>query len=575
MRRVEIPPWLFAVIGMSVGAQLSCSPAEPVPPLRAGADLLEAPVYFERFLDKYASDDDLPLLRAGKVRFKLYDPVDVSSFDWTRGTSEYTWFLFMQEMRFVLPLIAAERRGDRALARSWLERWHAAHPGSSVRPQKWGEPRAFAYRAMVFVYYLKVERGRKNPDTDVVAMLSESIAAHQSFLEQEHNFDGENNLGLIEALGLLETTRVHPNPEARSLAFARIRLLMKTLVSPLGTQLENSPLYHFVFLNWLVEIREYVHDLPGAPADLADELDSVAGRMRAAGHFLQDHTGIMPQIGDTDSMSVATHSAQFISSASPNGTARFYDRAGGYAVFKGIGGDRRYVVLRIPLPGVRFPEHIHSDALALWVSDDGEVILGDAGRYTYTPGRLREYFVSASAHNTVLPRPTQLERRPAHFYRPVPWARDESSGDGARWWAVVRETKQRVARVVSVTGESTSIVVVDSIQALGKPSGDASATILWNLGGDIVRIEPAETGEAGAWSWTLTTRRGRRVQLGVTVHDYALAGPRVRIIRGEESPLVAWYSPRWGVRRPVWGIEVVLDTRPTAVLETRLTLPEP
>lgn len=561
---------LLVIIALGM-TPLSCSPADPVPPLPPGADLLQGPVFFERFLDRYSNPDDLPLLRDGKVRVNLYQPVDVSSFDWTRGSADYTWFMQVQEMRFLLPLVASERRSDRALARSWLERWHQAYVGAGVPVHKWGEPRTFAYRAMVFVYYLKVERARRRPDADVVALLTQALALHQQFLK-DNVFEGRNNLALIEALGLLETTRVHPDAGARQLAFERLELMMRKLVSPLGTELENSPAYHFIVLKWLEEIGAYVHDLPSTPANLVGEVDSVTSGMRAAGYFLYDHTGRVAQIGDTDSMVVA---GDAMTSAVPSsGASHFWDRLAGYAVFKGVGQDHRYVVMRIPLPGVRWKEHLHSDALALWFSDDGEVILGDAGRYTYTPGLLRDYFLSASAHNTVLPRFAAQERVPGHFYRPVSSARDESRGNSAVWWGVVEEVNQRIARHVTVADGSASIVVVDSIQARDARAHDGRATVLWNLGADVVRVELAGN-EAGTWWWNVITRRGRQLRLSVEVRDHAGAQPLVRTIRGQESPLLAWYSPRWGVRQPVWAIEVVINARPMAIVETRLTLPSP
>ncbi len=560
---------LCAVIALAIIPSFSCSPAKPLPPLPPGADLLQSQVFFERFLDRYAQSDDLPLLRAGKVRVNHYDPVDVSKFDWTRGTADYTWFMQMQEMRFLLPLIASQRGGDRAIARSWLERWNRAYAGADVPAHKWGEPRTFAYRSMVFVYYLKVERARPDGDADVVALLTELLAAHQKFLKDEV-FEGRNNLALIEALGLLETTRVHADAASRQLAFERIELMMRKLVSPLGTELENSPAYHFIVLKWLEEIREYVHDLPGAPHDFVSEVDSVASGMRAAGYFLCDHAGRLAQIGDTDSMVVAADSA----AAAPSDTAsHFWDRIAGYAVFKGVGRDRRYVVMRIPLPGVRWREHLHSDALGLWYSDDGEVILGDGGRYTYALGPERDYFVSAAAHNTVLPRFAAQERVPSHFYRPVSSARNESNGHRARWWGVIAEVNQRIAREVTIA--DGSIVVVDSIQARDKRTENAQATVLWNFGGDVDRVALAASNDAGTWSADVVTRRGRHVRVTLKARDSSGTQPRVRVIHGEESPLLAWYAPRWGARRPVWGIEVVIDTRPTAVLETRLTMPAP
>jgi hypothetical protein len=540
--------------------------AAPPAPVDGGADLFSAPVYYERYLDKYANKNDLPLLRAGHVRVKHYDPVDVSNFDWNRRNEEYTWFMQMQEMRFILPL----------LARHWLESWYNAHPGARMPDHKWGEPMTFAFRGMVFVYYLKMECARTPPDTVVVTMLTKSIAAHQKFLEYDHNFDRDNNHGMIDALGLLETTRVHPNPVARDLAFERIRIITRKSVSKSGTHMEHSPLYHFVFMRWVEDTRDYVRDLPDAPPDLVTELELLAQRMRVAGHFLQDHAGMIPQIGDTDSVSVVDYSPEFRSSGAPDGATRFYDRAAGYAIFKGVESDRRYVVLRIPEPSVALRAHLHFDALALLVTDDGEVILGDSGRYTYTRGGLREYFVSAYAHNTILPWSNSRLHRALQLFRPVAWARDESRDDTTRWVAAVDEVAQDVSRAVSMPASSQTVVVVDTIRVQGSADSSSvarSATVLWNLGADVDRIEAVETDHGGVWSWTLETRRGRNATLSVTVRDAAVAAAKVRLVRGEDAPMLAWYAPRQGVRRPVWGIEIVVNADPMAIVETRLVLP--
>ena len=89
--------------------------------------------------------------------------------------------------------------------------------------QRWGEPMTWAYRAMVFVYYLKTELLRDNPDADVVGMLRGAILEHQEFLSQPGNFDNVSNHGLIDALGLFETTRVYADPAAIRLADAHLR----------------------------------------------------------------------------------------------------------------------------------------------------------------------------------------------------------------------------------------------------------------------------------------------------------------------------------------------------------------
>ena len=247
-------------------APLASTPAaaDTIP---AAPDLFDAPVYYERNRERYVRAGDLELLRAGRVRVQHYEPADVSEFAWSRAGTEYTWWMQMQEMRFLLPLIASERASDRALAREWLRRWFTTHVLGDVHKVQWGEPMTFAYRAMVFVYYLKTERLRAHPDAEAVEMLTTCILSHQQHLTPDAHFDKESNHGLIDALGLLETTRVFPNPEARELALHRIRDMVSRSLSAEGVHMEHAPAYHFAFLRWLDEILEYAEDVPDIDRD--------------------------------------------------------------------------------------------------------------------------------------------------------------------------------------------------------------------------------------------------------------------------------------------------------------------
>jgi hypothetical protein len=140
----------------------------------------------------------------------------------------------------------------------------------------------------------------------------------------------------------------------------------------------------------------------------------------------------------------------------------------------------------------------------------------------------------------------------------------------------VDEVAQDVSRAVSMPASSQTVVVVDTIRVQGSADSSSvarSATVLWNLGADVDRIEAVETDHGGVWSWTLETRRGRNATLSVTVRDAAVAAAKVRLVRGEDAPMLAWYAPRQGVRRPVWGIEIVVNADPMAIVETRLVLP--
>jgi hypothetical protein len=552
------PPESYTVAGDTV-------PVEP--------DLFETRVYYERYRDRYLRDGDLAILRSGRVRVQHYDPVETSAFRWDRADTDYTWWMQMQEMRFLLPLIPSPSKEDHELAKTWLTRWHDVHVAGGVRAVRQGQPMTYAYRAMVFVYYLKTELRRRQPDPGVVAMLKTSILSHQQYLISDRHFDANNNQGMIDALGLLETTRVFPNPAARSLALRRIRDLVGRSVSNAGIHIEHSPMYHFAFLRWLDEILAYGRDLSGIPPDFLSEMKSASRRMRTAGYFLQDHRGGLPGIGDTDSVSVGYYSRDYRIVHAPDNAVALYDSAAGYAVFKGRDRrhDARYVVFRQPSQ-LTMPYHAHSDALAVFVGWDGEVLLGDAGRFTYNVGPERRYFRSQLAHSTILP-PQKLGKYTGAHQPVVHSPRDRTSESGVEWTADMHLPPGNVTRAVRIPAGGRDVVVDDAIfvDVSTDSTEEREATVLWQVGKDVERIEADRTGGDGVWSWDLTTRRGVHARFEIVIRgDAPTDAVAVSVLRGGESPLIGWYAPRQHVKRPVSAIAVTLHTKHGAHVESRL-----
>jgi Heparinase II/III-like protein len=539
------------------------------------SDLFETRVYYERYVRRYMRESDVAILQSGRVRVQHYDPVETSNFRWERADTDYTWWMQMQELRFLLPLIASPSRGDRELAKSWLTRWYGVHVTGRVPAVNQGQPMTFAYRAMVFVYYLKTELRRRHPDPEVVAMLRTSILVHQRHLIPDSHFDANNNHGMIDALGLLETTRVFPDPAARSLALRRIRDLVERSVSGSGVHIEHSPMYHFAFLRWLDEILAYARDLSGVPPVFLTEMESASRRMRTAGYFLQDHRGNLPGIGDTDSVSVDYYGREYRILQAPDNAVALYDSAAGYAVFKGRDSrrDARYVVFRQP-SRLLMRYHAHSDALAVFVAWDGEVLLGDAGRFTYEVNPERRYFRSQLAHSTILP-PRKLGKYTGAQQPVVHSPRDLTSSSGTEWTADMDLPPGKVTRTVRVPTGGRDVVVDDAIFV--DASADSTvreATVLWQVGRDIKdieRIEADTTGADGAWLWNLTTRRGVHARFEIVIRGDAPPDMvEVRVVRGQESPLIGWYAPRQHVKRPVSSIAVTLRTRSGAYVESHL-----
>ncbi|HEX5131748.1 MAG TPA: heparinase II/III family protein, partial [Candidatus Krumholzibacteria bacterium] len=517
---------------------------------------------------------DLEFLRGGRVRVRHYDPVDVSAFDWTSTSStDYTWFMQMQEMRFLLPLIASRRESDHALAKDWLARWFAVHMVGDMPRRRWGEPMTWAYRAMVFVYYLKTEMLRATPDADVVGMLAGSILEHQQFLSQDGNFDVASNHGLIDALGLLETTRVFANPAAIQLADEHMREIVGKSVSARGVHMEHAAGYHFAFLRWLDEIVEYIADVPGVSDVTAREIGAAAAAMHDAAYYLQDHAGNVAQVGDTDSTSAAEYAPEYRAARSRGRAEALYDPESGYAIFKERGGSPlRYVVFRQPSVPSPMIFHRHHDALSVIVDLDGETLLGDGGRFEYRKSARRGYFEGFRAHNTIVPAGALQDAMPSRTFEHVSRCADLSSPDGVAWSADLSLGSLAIRRTVRMPASSSAVVVADSIRqgARGRLSpGSEVAVVLWNLGRDVTELRPELNGENGTWSWTITTRRHRRVRLLLTPGDVASV-VSVRVARGEFNPMLAWYSPSQSNMRPIPAIITTLRVGEGATLETRV-----
>jgi hypothetical protein len=537
-------------------------------------DYRSSPVFYERYrADIPWVGDELELLRQGRVRIEQYPPVDVTDFNWERDSfTEYTWWMEMQDLRFLLPAIASSSTEDRRMARAWFMRWYAEHMVPEPATTHWGEPMTVGFRAMVLVRLLKAEEQRVDPDAGVIQCLRSTILAHQRDLARPNSGDEGSNHGFISALGLFETTRVIPDSSAATIALTRIETMMGRIVSRAGVEKEQSPAYHFVVLNWLEQMAGYFGSLPGPPRVLASRMSGTIARMRRAGYFLQDHAGRLPPIGDTDSVAVDAYSSTYRVMKSEGDACTLFDVASGYAIYKGIAArpDCRYVVFRVPDEHFEMPRHCHADALSVFFSYAGETILGDSGRLTYSSSTAREFMVSARAHNTVVPYPIMAEQssqpRPAYDVAELP------DRPGSGWTASAHLYQTTCTRTVRVPEAPNAIQVLDSLQPL-RPgsSGAADFVVLWHLGSDVTDVLAGSAEAAGEFVWSITTKKGQRIRLAVKAEGPGEAGiVEAGLVRGQTEPLLGWYSAAQDVLRPVSTIVIHVRRDPTVLVTTEV-----
>ena len=583
-------------------------------------DIHKSPVYFEMF-DQFVRaqhiQENFTLLPSGKILIPPFRVKDLGDFSWATGRSlDRSWALRLQDFKYLLPFIKSAKAEHRLFARDWVNNWDEAHRNHQKPSNAAWEAMTSAIRAMVLVYFLKKEELREPKDEVFIALLRRSVKEHQQFLAEGSRFDIDSNHGMWEAVALAELTRVFPSSKFRKTALRRFVGLVGRSVSLQGIHLEHSPGYHYVFLKWLLDNTAYLQSLRGKTDLNLARMEAIGRKMLVASYFLQDHQGRKPVIGDTNEGEVEK---RFRVQSTLDEDGVLFDRTAGYAIYKGnqIAGDRRYVVFNIQNKVPDLPYHFHNDALALYFNYDGEVILGDQGKYSYTWSEDRKYFVSLSAHNVVVPQvflepeagmgfkigklgillvknpwvetsreQTVFGAKVTHRYRLDPAVsirllgpgvgkkmspdRDVAGVDSSK--AVEIKTIERLElsfwRRVRIPTDSSQLIVEDSI------SGGSPMVLIWNIGSDVEQLEREGAGDKPnqkVYAWQLVTRRGNRFRMTIQVQGGTVADrAEVLVMKGQTEPPFGWYSPSYLEKQPSPVILYLLDEASDLIVTTKV-----
>jgi hypothetical protein len=524
------------------------------------AEFRTSDVFFEMFFDDYVDHANLDLFRNGLVKLEPIGTESIQGFDWVNHTrQDRSWWHRIENFEYLLPVLASEGDGDRTLASKWLSNWYQVHENPRApNPGAWDGMTA-GIRAMIFVWYLKLEESRTPRDHYTISLLRNSIARHQWFLAKEENFETNSNHGMWEAMGLFETTRVVPRPELTGLALRRLLQLTRDSVSDKGVHMEHSPGYHFYFLEWLSQYVEYLASLPALTWNEFDELATIEKTMRGASWYLFDHRTNVPQIGDTDSRRLGEEALQ---RWPPAQTATLFDNESGYAIYKDLPSSQseRYIVYCIQNMefDTALPHHWHNDMLSVYYSDGGEIILGDSGRHSYSRTKTRSFLMSLAAHNTVFLASMIVPKAPGIFLADRVW--NEDAKGRAVFGAALRD--DAVMRQVVVDDGGPSLRVEDEITL------DESVLSLWHIGADVVRVNAVESPKNPSarkrrYTWILVTKSGDTFDLTLDIEGESLSPPgsEVTLVEGQRNPFMGWYSPSYNVFKPAPVIKITIHPK--------------
>lgn len=486
------------------------------------------------FSREHSDSMNRELLRSGMVRLHPLGTESLTGFDWKEHSrSDKSWWQRMESCTYLLPFLDSGDPDDLQFARDWFIGWYLSHEDDPLPNPGSDDAMSAAIRGMVFIRMLKIAESSDTRDVELTTKLRRTLEWHQAFLADSVNFSGKSNHALWEALGLFETTRVIPDPQITELALERLRFIADVSVSEMGTHLEHSTSYHFYFLNWLTEYVEYFNALTPFAAPTVQRLAEHQRKMAYAARYLYAHDYELPQIGDTD----AEHFADERWRAEVDEPV-FFDREGGYAIYKGTGKDRRYVAFCIQNVDYEpvLPFHFHNDVLAVYLNVDGEVILGDQGRFSYERTIERSYLMSVAAHNGIFPKSIIVPREPGIYLAKDVF--EERDKNGVRFGAVMRDDVVR--RTVRIPAGGGILVVEDEI------TDNENYYLLWYLGSDVVDIKETTRKrkvERRTYAWLLTTGSGREFELRIQIEGRNLYETNeVTIIKGQERPRLGWYS---------------------------------
>ncbi|MFH1754924.1 MAG: heparinase II/III family protein [Candidatus Latescibacterota bacterium] len=538
-------------------------------PPRIGADTdlwgdyHQAPVFFDMYYEIYCDSSNLELLHTGQIYIDPFGVRDVSNFSWMEaetgpGAISYSWWVRMESLRHMLPFIRSTNDQHREVIREWFGKWYLQHNNAQEPNKAAWERMTSAIRSMVLVFYLTQVEAMSEPDESLLAQLRETLIDHQEFLADPKNFDTKSNHAMWEAIGLYELTRVFPNSDYELLALERLQFIVDKSVSAMGVHREHAAGYHFHFLKWLHEYTYYLKSMPNLswPGLIGIE-DKLQAMLRAA-YFMQDHDGNIPAIGDTDR---SRAEEPFALSTTTDDDGVYFDKEAGFAIYKddAASGRARYVVFNIQNCTPELPYHYHDDALAVYFSCGGEVILGDQGRYEYAKSIERSYFVSSSAHNTVVPMRflnfgTDQMRSGVgvsmRLVREPDWADDgDAIAFSAKLPRVSSSRANQMTRRILIPKTLPYIEVEDNI------SGAYPIVILWNIGPDVKSIQQhaRTTDEHGLRTeFSLITQNDKEYLMSVSV-----SGPKkedlffpIDVREGTNDPMLGWYSPGYQQKLP-------------------------
>lgn len=449
------------------------------------------------------------------------------------------WLFNYHALRWVLPLLQTGAETGQVSyiqrAQFLLRDWLGSNPRRGARPMTW-DRHATAWRASVLACSVSV--------LGAPAWLVSGLRSHGAALADPAFYEKHGNHALNQAIGLLDIgCRVNLNAW-KSLAATRLASLVVESVDAEGVTNEQAVGYQLYNYNNYERARRHL-------TNCRQPVPTAFARVQRMPEFLAYATapdGRYEQLGDTDqdqARAIPGTLAEFAATGGATGprpptTIKRY--AAGYLFARSGWGSARPFD-RETFLSIRFGPgriaHGHADGGSLTLVANGLRLLIDPGKFTYTRGPWRTWFVGRTAHNVV-------------------------SVDGLTYQAT---------RATTLTTRTTAAFLLARVANSGYTGVKATRSILWSRVADYLVVDDALSGSTvrtfrQAWHLAKDSSpfvAGDRLdtrQTGSNLAIVQLVGhPTNRIVSGSTRPIQGWLSIRYGTRSAAPVLESTLRGR--------------
>lgn len=501
--------------------------------------MAEAPAGIERGCKPAPAVMDLPDPSARKLRQARRGVFSVYGFrtrleppiDWAMDPHESARFqAYLSNWDFLDTLLGGYRRtGDPRLLRQAAEialDWTAANPrGNPQGGEGTWSGKITGDRAPRLAYILRASRCPGVLRERERRVLNAALRDHIEILMGPES-EGDTNHALYVQLGVAGVMRQLPGfPGAEEIVDEAAQRFERVLRDRLadGVWLEHSTSYQFLairvverFLRWVGGRR------PALRRDLR--------RMKRAAAWLTAPDGRHTLLGDSRMLTA------------PGDIRARAERQRGMAVFADAGlavvreGGSHLVVAA----GFHNTTHKHADELSFELAEAGRRVVSDTGMYHKDPGDIRDFVVSARAHNTLtVDGETFKVTSPGRAYGSALLA----TGTGDGWYAILARNP-----------------------LLKKQDVRHQRLFLYRPGGALIVLDRAEGEGDHRFERFVHFAPAVRVRADGP-HEYALAAPGIdgrlrhgaagaRTARGERDPLAGFMATDYREWRPRTSVEL-------------------